>query len=51
MPVHCHPITRTIRTNPEHAADPNGPALAVIAAAAVPKPAPEQNHDQQDDQN
>ena len=35
----------------EYAADPNRPALTVIAAAVIPKPAPEENHEQQDDQN
>ena len=35
----------------EYTADPNGPALTVIAAPVVPKPAPEENHEQENNQN
>jgi hypothetical protein len=51
MPVHQPPDHEDDQDQPEYAADPNGPALTVIAAAVVPKPAPEENHEQQDDQN
>jgi hypothetical protein len=51
MPVHQPPNHEDDQHQPEYAADPNRPALTVIAAAVVPKPAPEENHEQQDDQN
>ena len=51
VPVHQPPNHEDDQDQPEYAADPNGPALTVIAAAVVPKPAPEENREQQDDQN
>jgi hypothetical protein len=51
MPVHQPPNHEDDQDQPEYAADPNRPALTVIATAVVPKPAPEENHEQQDDQN
>ena len=45
MPVHQPSDHEDDQDQSEHAADPNGPALAVIAAAVVPKPATEENHD------
>ena len=51
MPVHQPPDHEDDQDQSEYAADPNRPALTVIAAAVVPKPAPEENHEQQDDQN
>ena len=50
MPVHQPPDHEDDQDQPEYA-DPNGPALTVIAAAVVPKPASKENHEQQDDQN
>ena len=51
MPVHQPSDHEDDQDQSEYAADPNRPALTVIAAAVVPKPAPEENHEQQDDQN
>ena len=51
MPVHQPPDHEDDQDQPEYATDPNGPALMVIAAAVVPKPASKKNHEQQDDQN
>jgi hypothetical protein len=51
VPVHQPPDHQDDQDQPEYAADPNGPALTVIAAAVVPKPASKENHEQQDDQN
>jgi hypothetical protein len=51
MPVHQPPDHEDDQDQPEYAADPNGPALTVVAAAVVPKPASNENHEQQDDQN
>jgi hypothetical protein len=49
--VHQPPDHEDDHDQPEYAADPNGTALTVIAAAVVPKPASKENHEQQDDQN
>jgi len=51
VPVHEPPDREDDKDQPEYAADPDGSALTVIAAAVEPKPAPEENHEQQDDQN
>jgi hypothetical protein len=51
MPVHQPSDHEDDQDQSEYAADPNRAALTVIAAAVVPKPAPEENHEQQDDQN
>ena len=49
--VHQPPDHEDDQDQSEYAADPNRPALTVIAAAVIPKPAPEENHEEQDDQN
>ena len=51
MPVHQPSDREDDDDQPDYAADPNGSALTVIAAAIKPKPAPEQNQEQDDDQN
>jgi hypothetical protein len=51
MPVHQPSDHEDDQDQSEYAADPNRAALTVIAAAVIPKPAPEENHEQQDDQN
>jgi hypothetical protein len=51
VPVHEPSDREDDKDQPEYAADPDGSALTVIAAAVEPKPAPEENHEQQDDQN
>ena len=51
MPVHQPSDHEDDQDQSEYAADPNRPALAVIAAAVEPKPASKENHEQQDDQN
>ena len=49
MPVHQPSDREDDDDQPDYAADPNGAALTVIAAAIKPKPAPEQNQEQDDD--
>ena len=51
MPVHQPPDREDDKDQPDYAADPNGSALTVIAAAVEPKPASKEKHEQQDDQN
>jgi hypothetical protein len=51
VPVHQPPDHEDDQDQPEYAADPNGPALTVIAAAVVPKPASKEEEEQYDDQN
>jgi hypothetical protein len=51
VPVHQPPDHEDDQDQAEHGTDPNRPALTVIAAAVVPEPASEENHEQQDDQN
>jgi hypothetical protein len=51
VPVHQPPNHEDDQDQPKYAADPNRPALMVIAAAIVPKPASKEDHEQQDDQN
>ena len=51
MPVHQPPDHEDNQGQPEYAADPNGPALTVIAAAVVPKPASKEEEEQHYDQN
>ena len=50
MPVHQPPDREDDKDQPEYAADPDGSALTVIASTVEPKPAPEQNEEQDDDQ-
>ena len=50
-PCTSHPITRDYKDQPDYATDTDGSALTVVAAAVEPKPAPKENHEQQDDQN
>ena len=51
MPVHQPPDHEGDKDQPEYAADPDRPALTVIAASIEPKPASKENHEQHDDQN
>ena len=51
MPVHQPPDREDDKDQPEYAADPDGSALTVIAAAVEPKPTSKEKHEQQDDQN
>src|SRR6266404_1133056 len=51
VPMHQPPDHEDDHDQPEYAADPNGPALTVIAAAVVPKPASKEDEEQHDDQN
>jgi len=51
VPMHQPPDREDDKDQPDYAADPNGPALTVIAAAVEPKPASKEKHKQQDDQN
>ena len=39
------------KDQPEYAADPDGSALTIIAAAVEPKPSSKENQEQQDDEN
>ena len=50
MPVHQPPDHEDDDDQTEYAADPDGSALTVIASTVEPKPAPEQNEEQDDDQ-
>jgi hypothetical protein len=50
VPVHQPPDREDDEDQPEYAADPNGSALTVIAAAVEPKPASKENQEQHDDQ-
>jgi hypothetical protein len=49
--MHQPPDHEDDKNQPECAADPDGPALTVIAAAIEPKPASKENHEQHDYQN
>jgi hypothetical protein len=51
VPVHQPPDREDDKDQPDYAADPNGSALTVIAAAVEPKPTSKEKHEQQDDQN
>ena len=51
MPVHQPPDREDDKDQPEYAADPDGSALTIIAAAVEAKPASKENYEQQDDQN
>lgn len=51
VPVHQPPDREDDKDQPEYAADPDGSALTVIAAAVEPKPASKENQEQHDDQN
>jgi hypothetical protein len=48
VPVHQPPDREDDKDQPDYAADPNGSALTVIAAAVEPKPAPKEKHEQHD---
>ena len=50
VPVHQPPDHEDDGDQAEYAADPDGSALTMIAATIKPKPAPEQNEEQDDDQ-
>ncbi len=51
MPVHQPADREDDKDQAEYAADPDGSALTVIAAAVEPKPTPKEKHKQQDKQN
>ena len=51
VPVYQPPNHEDDQDQAEYAADPDGSALAVIAAAVKPKAAPEQNQEQYNDQD
>ena len=51
VPVHQPPDREDDKDQSEYAADPDGSALTVIAAAVEPKPASKEDHEQQNDQN
>ena len=51
MPVHQPPDREDNTDQAEYAADPDGSALPIIAAAVEPKPASKENQEQHDGQN
>jgi hypothetical protein len=51
VPGHQPPDHEDNKDLPEYAADPDGPALTIIAAVVEPKPASKENDEQHEDQN
>ena len=50
MPVHQPSDHEDDSDQAEYAADPDGSTLTIVAPAVEPKPTPEQNEEQDDDQ-